>query len=34
VDSRTGVVTARHPGNTVISTTSGGITATTTITVT
>jgi hypothetical protein len=34
VDTKTGVVTARHPGNTVVSVTSGGITATTTITVT
>jgi hypothetical protein len=34
VDTRTGTVTARHPGSTVISVTSGGITATTTVTVT
>jgi exopolysaccharide biosynthesis protein len=34
VDTRTGVVTAHHLGSTVISITSGGITATTTITVT
>jgi hypothetical protein len=34
VDARTGVLTARHPGNTVVSVTSGGITATTTVTVT
>ncbi|HEX4724366.1 MAG TPA: phosphodiester glycosidase family protein [Pseudonocardiaceae bacterium] len=34
VDARTGTLTARHPGTAVVSVTSGGITATTTITVT
>ncbi|HYS40106.1 MAG TPA: Ig-like domain-containing protein, partial [Pseudonocardiaceae bacterium] len=33
VDTRTGTITARHPGSAVISVTSGGITATTTLTV-
>jgi hypothetical protein len=34
VDTRTGVITARHPGSAVVTVTSGGSTATTTVTVT